>query len=318
MITVGAVTTLKAPLEEVIRFVNYHLNSGVDHLYLYFDDPDDSAISLVERRSRVTCIRCDEDYWADVPKHRRDSVIRRQGVNGTRALQLARERGLDWLFHIDVDELIYSPMTIQHELASTPDQFDIFTLRTLEAVPEQLEAGLPFLASRYFRALPLQLRVRRIVFCMSKWLGCGKYFLENRYFRGHQVGKSAVRTSADPYRINPHRPLFHGEKRSSFFNHQARVLHYESNHFEAWMIKMQQWLPQDWEKNPRSKTLTPQLEKIAEILKQDESDTEDRLKALYTTFYFIRLPGRWVLRSLGLLRKIMLDPKLFECSGDLK
>ena len=207
MVTAGVVTTLKAPPEEVFRFVNYHLNIGMDHLYLYFDDPEDVAIPLISRLPKVNCIRCDEAYWADVPETKRDSVIRRQGVNGTRALQMAREHGLDWLFHIDIDELIYSPSGIKNILSQAPDDNDTVVLQPLEAVPEQLEAGPPFVVSCYFRALPRFRRIWPIFFQAAEWLGCKKYFLEGRYFRGHQVGKAAVRTSAETYRINPHRPL---------------------------------------------------------------------------------------------------------------
>jgi hypothetical protein len=37
------VTTLQAPLHETLMFVNYHLNIGADHIYLFFDDPGDAA-----------------------------------------------------------------------------------------------------------------------------------------------------------------------------------------------------------------------------------------------------------------------------------
>ena len=40
-------------------FVNYHLNIGVDHIYLFFDDPTDAAADALARRARVTAVRCD-------------------------------------------------------------------------------------------------------------------------------------------------------------------------------------------------------------------------------------------------------------------
>ncbi len=56
-------TTIRATLADTLAFVYYHLNIGVDHHYLFFDDPDDPSINVLAREKRVTCIRCDADHW---------------------------------------------------------------------------------------------------------------------------------------------------------------------------------------------------------------------------------------------------------------
>ena len=75
---------------------------------------------------------------------------------------------------------------------------------------------------------------------------------------------------------------------------------------------MTRWMHADCLNGPRTKTLTPQLTKVAEITEKGGPDVEVRLEALYKRIYFIGLVGRLVLRALGLLRKIKLDPTLFD------
>ena len=315
MMSVGLVSTVKTSRGQLLQFVYYHLNLGMDRIFLYFDDPADSALSCFSDQSRVTCIRCDSAHWAGVKEENRQQVIQRQAINATRALQMARELNLDWLLRIDSDELLYCPYGLHRVLSAAPPEQDWIRFHSLEAVPRTLMPTDSF-RSRFFRVLPRPRHRWQKRFRLAQGLGCGKYFLEGRYFRGHQVGKAAVRTSADPYRINPHKPLFYGEKRKPFLKHNARVLHFESNDFESWHRKMFRWLPQDWQKNPRAVTLTSQLKRVAEIVDRGGPDQEQQLKELYKQFYFIGPFGRLVLQGLGLLRRIHLDPSLFESPAD--
>ncbi len=197
MTTVWSVTTIKASPEETVRFVSYHLNLGVDHMVLFFDDPQDASISLVEKHPQVTCIRCDAQHWSGVDEAKRNSVIRRQGQNGMRALKMAREQGADWLLHMDTDELIYAKNGLKVVFEAAPPEKDTIVFRSREAVPEKIERGLPFVSSRFFRALPRRRKDWQRRFEIAARLGCEKYFLDGRYFRGHQVGKAAVRTASD-------------------------------------------------------------------------------------------------------------------------
>ena len=57
--TVAVIGTFRAPLSDTMRFVNYHLNTRVDHLFLFFDDPADPAVRSLADYQDVTCIPCD-------------------------------------------------------------------------------------------------------------------------------------------------------------------------------------------------------------------------------------------------------------------
>src|SRR5262249_41683182 len=137
-LTVGAiclVCTLRAPLSEVMMFVNYHLNIGIDKLVLFFDDPNDPAIDSLIDYSQVTCIPCDEGHWLKVSNRRPSTIEERQIANATLALEMAKESGCDWITHIDSDELIYPDGEIARILAEARGNIVRFDLR--EAVPER-------------------------------------------------------------------------------------------------------------------------------------------------------------------------------------
>ena len=48
------VTTGKVSLRNTLDFVNYHLNIGIDHMYMFFDDPKDVAINILSKYEDVT------------------------------------------------------------------------------------------------------------------------------------------------------------------------------------------------------------------------------------------------------------------------
>jgi len=39
MTKVALISTVKGPTNEILMFVHYHLNSGLDEIILFFDDP---------------------------------------------------------------------------------------------------------------------------------------------------------------------------------------------------------------------------------------------------------------------------------------
>ena len=132
MCSLCIVTTLQAPLHETLMFVNYHLNIGVDHLYLFFDDPTDAAADALVQRRRVTCVRCDLEYWngSNSPTHR--SINERQRVNAHAGLDLARRAGFDWIVHMDSDELLHSEKRLDERLAEVPREVHALKFPTME------------------------------------------------------------------------------------------------------------------------------------------------------------------------------------------
>ncbi len=106
MTTICITTTLNCQREVLIPWVSYHLNMGIHHMFLFFDNPDNPAIELVKGEPRITAVRCDAAYWpGGAAKREKLTLHERQWFNANKGLQWARERGFDWIAHIgDITE----------------------------------------------------------------------------------------------------------------------------------------------------------------------------------------------------------------------
>ena len=150
-----AVLLRGAPPASVAAWVTYHLAVGFHSLYIYFDEPDDPAVSaaraagaahataLSTADSTADCAAgvaaegggvvvtlCDSAFWEvqrrtnlfftspvvdveagglSVSSFERGDVQSRQCVVVQQAVSAATSSGLDWLLHMDIDELWYVP-----------------------------------------------------------------------------------------------------------------------------------------------------------------------------------------------------------------
>eukprot|EP00913_Durusdinium_trenchii_P022202 g20862.t1 len=100
-------------------FVRHYAALGFDRVLLYLDDPGDSAADVLQKsgwveRGFVELLPVDDALkaqWPSMPSWRRVGqyatmeVQSRQILNNEHALLHARELGMDWLLHVDSDEL---------------------------------------------------------------------------------------------------------------------------------------------------------------------------------------------------------------------
>jgi glycosyl transferase family 2 len=348
-------TLLRTSRQETIQFVNYHLNLGINHIYLFFDDPEDEAIGELSDRPGVSCMACSEDYWRELAeafpqKYPLQKLIDqnvRMELASIAALRLAREAGHAWLILMDSDELLYLGQPLKRVFETAGQDVDVLRFAPLEGVPPKYPSGNLFLETNLFKldrpaavmwgASPsVQDLATRIVAgwatfiisarkLLARLLGCGKAF-HYGYFKGHLLGKSAVRLSAPIISMKPHLPnVPAGTQLRACISPQAFVLHFDCRGFYAWKRK---W---EWRsKNPQlihSTALSARREKqrvrFVELYQQgDEAGIEHFYDELYgLSPYQIR-----ILKALGLLREIRLsepsfawiaaDPSLIEISDN--
>jgi hypothetical protein len=325
MSSVCVVTTLRAPLHETLMFVNYHLNIGVDHMYLFFDDPTDAAADVLARRSRVTSVRCDLEFWNGHRSPTPSSIIERQRLNALTGLDLARRAGVDWIVHIDSDELLYSEKRLDDLLAEVPEDVQALKFPTMEGVLDRLEYHRPFEEISQFKVHPASLGKKLLVtpeersrlsrdaadfrrrLRWARLLGCVSVPADG-YLRGHVEGKSAVRTSADLQGLDCHEPIPTAKEavRASVAD-RAWLLHFDCRGFASWKDKWQklnrpgnEWMSKHRRRN---------VERFAAIA---ESGDASRLSTFYKELYFVRPYDRFILTRLALLRRLGLDPMLFN------
>ncbi|MDN5217507.1 glycosyltransferase family 2 protein [Fulvivirgaceae bacterium BMA12] len=209
---VAIVTTLINAGPVLEYFINYHLRIGFNHLFLFFDDPNDSAIRIARQYDAVTVICKDEKLlrrWRKTRLYQRNSayhkfvhteVMARQLLNVEIAVQMALKKNISWLLHIDVDELFYSPhMSVQEHFLSLSGKRSV-TYLNHEAVPEAIEIQNYFSEVSLFKKNTSVLDLSQIAF-INKQVA---FNFGAKYFLYYSAGKSAAQVNENLFPVSVH------------------------------------------------------------------------------------------------------------------
>ena len=314
-----SVSTIKAPLDETLEWVNYHLNLGIDHMYICFDNPKDKAIKKLEKNDKVTCIKCDENHlWHLIPPGGKLSDVNHQEkleFNAWFVFKLIQDKDYDWMFaHLDSDELMYVKGDLKDFLSKIKKEIEVICLLPLDSVPEKDYYKSAFQEVTLFRNLG---KIARFYYPHKKLLQKVIPFIKKEegnlagvYFRGHAAGKSIVRTNVKIDRFTGHRPIGkEGVELVQEFTSRANVLHFNACGFDVWKSK---WLGKHKRKNPTQNMNKGKIKLYCQFLHAYQKDDEEELKKVYRSQSFIPSTSKVILLSSGLLRKIKLDKKLFH------
>ncbi len=330
MTTICTTTTLDCPTEVLTPWVAYHLNIGIDHMFLFFDNPEHPGIAAVEGDPRITVIRCDAAYWpGGAAKREKLTLHERQWFNANKGLALAKEREISWIVHLDSDELLHFKRPLQEILASVSERVQIIRFRVYEAVHESVNDGPPFQGFRIFKVGPAtptrQSIPRRCLPLMGTVAQTASYYLRlfaarllclswirRPFLWGHIGGKSAVRTTASIRGMGVHVPKLNASRWEAPFAKGTALLHFDAINYGAWKKK---WLGRREERCiPRGRDRKRKLQ-LAQFIRACSSGQERDLERLFLRQYGLTPWQRWVLFQLGLLVAVRLDPGLFAASG---
>ena len=300
---VGTVSTVRAKLTDMRAFVHYTLSTGIDRMYLFFDDPTDIAIEYFEEYENTVCVRCDAAHWRGI--HAGSLLGDRQVYNANLALQWAKRDGLEWLIHIDSDELLFMPhYHIDSSLYASED-CDVIIFPTYEAVPKK-QYKTHFMAEiEWFKTEQSFIFGART---LAQLLGCGRAF-RNGYLKAHTQGKSAVRVDAAISSMGVHAPRpAPGKPLRSRISTNTYLLHFDCCTFDDWVTKWRSRCDGTATVNP----MTPERrQQMMDFISASESGEHSRLKALYSEQYSISPYEKLILRALGLLRRVKIDSGRF-------
>jgi hypothetical protein len=129
------IATARSTIHDVLHFVNYHLNIGIDKIILFFDDPNDPAIAPLENYAAVWAVKCDDAYWESRGAERPLTIEQRQEINVNAGLRLAQQNDFGWIIHIDSDELLFLKDDIKAILSRHRGDVVMFSMK--EAVPDK-------------------------------------------------------------------------------------------------------------------------------------------------------------------------------------
>ncbi len=296
---IAIVSTLRAPLRQTLSFVRYHLNIGIDALFLFFDDPDDPALEILASCSQVTATACSPAYWRRLGHDAVPGFHERQLVNANVGMIIAIQHSCQWLLHIDCDQLV-KPCRNLHEVLGE-SRADILRLSLLEALPQAEEHDGAF-SPVLFKTMIGAWQKR-----MALLLGCHGAFFDGVYFRGHTASKTAVRLGSGITRMGIHAPVAReGVVRET--TDQLLLLHYGCIGIEEWMRK--------WEWRADGTAVSPGISdnrrKQFEYYLDARRAGDLALRKAYRRLYHLSRYQRFVLRLLGMTTTIRLDQRLFE------
>ena len=221
------VSTMKATEEKVLAFAAHHLALGADHLWLFFDDPDQPIPQPLVNHPRVTVTPCDEAHWVRVIRKRPPQHQNRQTHN---ARYTYREKvTTDWIVHIDVDEFILTQRPIAAILEDEPAETIALKLEPFEAMHDPL---LPddIYTSREFRgALRHEHWPRR-----RAALGPYRKVIRDGML-SHTIGKVIYRTGVPGLLPRLHAVMVDKEfVPTPTFQPEMKLLHFHSQDRAAW------------------------------------------------------------------------------------
>lgn len=218
--TWGTVTTLKENVDIVKRFVAHHKSLGARVMYLYFDDPADPAIEVVRPIEGVIIVKCDENYWKG---RRPDAHQKRQKINANAAY---KSSSVDWLIHLDADELLYCKTPISAELDEVPKAQNVIRVSVAEAF-SGTQGG-----KHIFRfALPKNDRGQKL----GLMIYGEEYPLLVRGLLSHTDGKYFVRSSSEAMNLTIHAPFVNGKRNHGTTSKSISLLHFHGDNEENWI-----------------------------------------------------------------------------------
>jgi hypothetical protein len=228
MATWSLVATVKAPEEKVLAFVAHHLSLGVDHIWLFFDDPTQPIPQVLANHARVTVTLCDDDHWTHACKKRPPQHQNRQTQNARltyRALVTS-----DWIVHIDVDEFLLTPRPIAAILDETPEDTIAMRIEPFEAMHDPLLPDDIYTAREFRGALRLDhwLYRRPVLGPYRKVIIDGML--------SHSVGKAIYRTRIPGLLPRLHAVMLNKEIiKPRSWQPEIRLLHFHAQDKAAWL-----------------------------------------------------------------------------------
>lgn len=184
-------------------WIMYHLEKmGVSKFYIFLDDDDENIDfqhpSINFQKNWKERLGFNFDPKLDEPAN----VRVKQHLIVNEGLRMAQEDGIDYVVHIDSDELLYGPKPVSDVLKSYPA--DAFHMKNTEMAPDRKDYKNCFLEGTWFHGDP-----------------------GNFIAYGNGKGAGAVGRS-EPY--GPH--YFKGERTVEIPETELKVLHYPSCNIE--------------------------------------------------------------------------------------
>lgn len=305
---VGISCTLRQEPAQTLEFVHYHLNTGIDHIALFLDNPDDPALPELTGHPRITLTRCTPEYWQDVLGRQPEKMAVKQHTNFRVAAGLLRSAGVDWFVSLDADELLYARRSVASALRWIDRRYDLVKVLPWEAVHVDGEARTQVFWPRWFRRRRFGRR------SLAGWLLLDPALagLTRDGFFGHHHGKTFVRATAEVDSWRQHRPHHSSGALQRVTCTAIHLLHFDCLSFGNWRAKWVRRL----QGGTRAVNIAPNRKAQEEAIRRAMEDADPRaLEGLYRRWYCLSRMRAHLMRMAGFLSRLDLDPALFQAAA---
>lgn len=222
----GVVSTIKAPLTDILNFAAYHLELGAHRIYIYLDDENEDAFNVLKQHPKIRVFKADTENWRTKKRPLKHQV--RQTDNARHAYN--RRIEVAWLAHIDVDEFIWPDRPINEQLAALSKDTICARIRPIEslAATENTTPSITHFKSCATNRVVRQQETDAIYPTYGAHLNGG--------FLSHVVGKMFYRTGVDGLAIRIHNVFIGDEKnpgQTEFSD--MRLCHMHAQTWDEWM-----------------------------------------------------------------------------------
>ncbi|XP_021741084.1 glycosyltransferase-like KOBITO 1 isoform X2 [Chenopodium quinoa] len=235
-------STTSARLEDILSWILFHKVVGISNFFLFVEGkaatPNATKVlesipgvkvvpRTIELEKQQAKSRIWNETWLSNAFHKpcNGELFVKQTLNMEIAIVMARDSGMEWIFHIDTDELVHPAGTQNYSvpelLAKVPDDVDAIVLSNYESAVERDDIKEPFtevsLFKKNFAHLPNDTN-----FKLYKLAARGN----PNYFLTYGNGKSAARIR-DHLRPNgAHRWYNYVTQPKEIDLKEAAILHY--------------------------------------------------------------------------------------------
>jgi len=235
----GIVSMMRDPGEVLKTFVQYHRNIGFTDFIILFDDPADPDIEMAASLEGVTVVPVDQkvrEEWLLLRHFNQckgyvdNTVGARQLLNIEYGFNLALKMGLDWLLHIDIDELFYIKNGDGQSHIATLEQSGKHSgvYHNYEAVPQAFDIDNYFASVDTFKK-PIPLLKYQKIKRQGIW-PTGR-----RYFNFYNNGKAMTKVLPGIFPLGAHRWIHEDGPLDKVVFYNPSILHFSVcgyQHFE--------------------------------------------------------------------------------------
>jgi hypothetical protein len=225
-----SVTTLTRNTKaDFCRYVAWYFEQGASRLHLYFHNPEDPNIALVENDPRVDVVRLTPQLMEELEIVHNNHGLMQNNI-GPHAYSRAQT---DWMLRCDIDELIYCVDGRKPgDLLATLNQneIDVIRLEMAEHLAGPQVDGM------------MRFRIRMNEDDLDTVYGdVGKLLVARQGLIGHRQGKSMSRTGVPFLRMNTHSARMGRERNKrprelvALMLAQIWLLHFNAGPMADWM-----------------------------------------------------------------------------------